>query len=106
MGVVGCSPGLKAREIFKDKKVRSLAIAAEEGSTNKIDQILAEGVDVNSVGDEGVTPLAWALLKMNKVGFEHLLKRGADPKPAEPEPKFLPAGKLILRQAEFPSAPV
>jgi hypothetical protein len=28
------------------------------------------------------------------------------PKPAEPEPKFLPVGNMTLRQTEFPSAPV
>jgi len=91
--IAGCSPALNARDIFKDRNVRNLAVAAEKGDTNRIDQILAEGVDINSVGDEAITPLVWALVKRNTVGHEHLLKRGADPyaRPdviAEPDPKI------------------
>lgn len=78
--LTACSDSkLSARKLFPDKLERNLAEAAAAGNTNLIDNLLSKGVDVNSTGEEGVTPLAWALLKQNKVGFEYLLKRGADP---------------------------
>ncbi len=75
--MVGCSPN--ARSVFKDKDVRALAVAAARGDTNAIDVALSKGADVNYVGLDNVTPLAWSMAQGNKVGFEYLLKKGADP---------------------------
>jgi hypothetical protein len=75
--IAGCSPS--PRTLFKDRNVRALAIAGANGDTNKIDQLIAKGVDVNAVGKDACTPLGWTLVEGNKAGFEHLLKNGADP---------------------------
>jgi hypothetical protein len=80
-GLSGCSGQgyISAREIFQDEQVRKLAVAAAQGDTNVVESLLSNGVDVDSVGKDGITPLVWAMMKDNKVGFECLLKRGADP---------------------------
>jgi hypothetical protein len=51
----------------------------ERGDVQKIDALLAQGVDVNTKGKSDVTPLAWAMIAKNKAGFERLLQKGADP---------------------------
>ena len=45
VGLTGCSrqSRLKAREIFKDKQVRRLAIASQKGDVERIDLLLSEG---------------------------------------------------------------
>ena len=68
-----------AYAIFADKKVAELAIAAAKGDSKAIDRLLAEGANVNAVGEFGQTPLFWSLYAHNKVGFEKLLEKGADP---------------------------
>ena len=68
-----------AYAIFADKKVAELAIAAAKGETKTIDRMLAQGANVNAVGEYGQTPLFWSLYAHNKVGFQRLLESGADP---------------------------
>jgi hypothetical protein len=82
--IVACSAGFamkgkKASEIFKDEKEIRLCRAAETGDVEEIDELLAEGVNIESRGLDGVTPLFCAIYQNNKKGFEHLLKRGANP---------------------------
>ena len=73
-----------ASKYFTDKKVISLSNAAKKGNIKKIDKLLDDGVDINTVGKTGLNPLYW-LLVMNgessdkKIGFKHLLEKGADP---------------------------
>lgn len=75
--IAGCSP--TPRTLFKDKNVRALAVAGANGDTNKIDKLIAQGVDIHAVGRDDCTPLGWTFVKGNKIGFEHLLKKGANP---------------------------
>ncbi len=75
--IASCSPSPST--LFKERDVRALAIAGANGDTNKIDKLLAKGVDINAVGKDNCTPLGWTLVEGNKVGFEYLLKKGADP---------------------------
>ena len=63
--------------MFTDRQVRALAKAAGDGNINKIEQLVKEGVSVNSKGTQGATPLFWAL--RNYDGFKRLLELGADP---------------------------
>jgi ankyrin repeat protein len=63
--------------MFPDASVRALAKAAGEGNIQKVEQLVKEGVSVNSKGTQGVTPLYWALRNYN--GFKRLLELGADP---------------------------
>jgi len=63
--------------MFPDERVRALAKAAAQGNIKKIDSLVAEGVEVNSAGTRGATPLYWAL--RNYKGAERLLELGANP---------------------------
>ena len=84
--VLGCSTHgtggsgrLDASEGFSDAQVVALATAAQNGDVAEIDRLVAAGVDVNTVGREGVTPLLWAFFAQNKPGFKRLLEHGATP---------------------------
>jgi len=70
---------LDPREAFSDPSVVALAYAAQTGNMQEIDRLVAAGVDVNTVGRDGVTPLYWAFLAQNKAGFKRLLEHGANP---------------------------
>lgn len=63
--------------MFPDESLRALAKAAGKGQVKKIDQLVAQGVDVNARGHRNATALFWAM--NSKRGFMHLLKLGADP---------------------------
>lgn len=63
--------------MFPDHNLRELARAAANGNIGKIDQLLAQGLNVNTKGTRNATVLFWAL--RNPDGFEYLLNRGADP---------------------------
>lgn len=63
--------------MFPDASVRALAKAAADGNIKKVEQLIKEGVSVNSKGTQGATPLFWAMRNYN--GFKLLLELGADP---------------------------
>jgi hypothetical protein len=65
--------------IFHDPGVAALAEAAGTGNLPEIDRLISSGVDVNSLGEDGITPLLWAMLMHNHEGFQRLLERGANP---------------------------
>lgn len=64
-------------EVFPDAGTQELARAASEGDLAKINDLVSTGVDVNSIGTQGATPLFWSMKNFN--GFEALLKLGANP---------------------------
>ncbi len=68
-----------ARRLFSDPKVAELAAAAAEGDLQRVDALVAEGADVNARGQEGLTPLLYAMSGKDVKGFQRLLERGADP---------------------------
>lgn len=70
---------LDASEGFSDAQVVALATAAQNGNVEEIDRLVSCGVDVNTVGREGITPLYWAFLAQNKEGFSRLLEHSATP---------------------------
>jgi hypothetical protein len=74
-----------AQETYQDPKVVALVEAAWKGDAEKVAKLAAEGVDVNSIGKDGVTPLMWALKNKSFAGAEALLKAGADPNLYVPE---------------------
>ena len=53
--------------------------ATKGGNTSIINKLLSLGLDVDSRGSTGVTPLMTAALGGKKGAFEMLLQRGADP---------------------------
>ncbi|MGH8127777.1 MAG: ankyrin repeat domain-containing protein [Gammaproteobacteria bacterium] len=66
-------------EIFKDKRLRQLAEAAQHGDIKEIDNLVAKGVNVNGHGKYGIGPLFSAWQAGNKDGFKTLLVHGANP---------------------------
>lgn len=82
--VVGCNEGKrtnlgKVQDFFADKNEAALAAAAARGDVQEIERRVKLGTNVNAVGKESVTPLMWAFVADNKIGFQRLLDLGADP---------------------------
>ena len=67
------------KRMFPDKQVQALAKAAAHGRLEKLEELAAQGIDVNTRGAKGATPLFWALREGNVMGFTKLLELGADP---------------------------
>ena len=65
------------KTMFPSEKLRKLAIAAGKGKVSLVDELINEGVDVNSRGTGNATALFWSM--RNSKGFNHLLTKGADP---------------------------
>lgn len=63
--------------MFPDENARALAKAAGKGKVKKVEEIVSSGVDVDSKGTQGATPLFWAMA--NYKGFKKLLELGANP---------------------------
>ena len=63
--------------MFPDPQVRALAEAAGKGNIRKVEELVAQGVDVNSRGKKNATPLFWSM--SNIKGFKRLWELGADP---------------------------
>lgn len=84
---------------YDDKNIHALIYSIEEGDTAAIKTLLDSGVNVNTVGKNGVTPLFWSYLKLDehllkKDVFKLLLKNGADPHILHD-----PTGKSVLTYA-------
>lgn len=73
------TPSSAPQQLFDRRSVVALAEAAASGRTSEVQRLLDAGVDVNSKGMRGLTPLGYALIRHNLAGAEMLLKRGADP---------------------------
>eukprot|EP00659_Diplonema_papillatum_P000039 gene39-70_t len=56
---------------------RQLLILAKEGKTAEVDELLANGVDVNCRDEDGRTPLHWAVTNKHQLLVSHLLSKGA-----------------------------
>jgi ankyrin repeat protein len=66
-------------DYFQNPSEIALLKGAARGDAAQMDAALKQGADVNAVGDQGMTPLAWAIAKQNKAGFLYLLQHGANP---------------------------
>ncbi len=71
--------GDNPEDYFSDPKVVALVRAATSGDVAKADALVKAGADVNSLGKDQASPLWFAFLAGNRVGFSHLLDLGADP---------------------------
>lgn len=68
---------MSPEDIYPDERGRALAEAAGDGNISKVEALVRQGVDVNSRGAQGATPLFWAM--RNIAGYKKLLELGADP---------------------------
>jgi len=69
---------MKAELFFEAKMVQLLkSIQKNDMSTAK--QLIAEGVDLNVIGDEGITPLLWLIIQKDQKAVQRALDLGADP---------------------------
>jgi ankyrin repeat protein len=68
-----------AKDYFNDPASIELCHAIEADDIDHMEQLIAEGVDVNRVGKGGMTALMWAMPDHRLKRFECLLRHGADP---------------------------
>lgn len=64
---------------FDEIQVIQLCKAAMAGDLSAIDRLVAEGVDVNTRGKEGMSPLLFSFVAFNKPGLMRLMEHGANP---------------------------
>lgn len=86
-------------QYFKDKNVQALIYAIEESDQNKIKQLLVNGVDINSIGKEGVTPLFWALVVVKEHNSKEKIFKLLLENEANPLVLYTPTGKSVLTYA-------
>ena len=63
----------------EDARAAELAAAAAQGDREHVRTLVRGGADANAHGDQGVTPLQFALMSQNLDGMRALLDAGADP---------------------------
>ena len=70
---------MRAEQYFTNAVQAKFVTAIGKNDNNAANELLAQGAEVNAFGDEGITPLIWALLKQQIGSVEFLLGKGADP---------------------------
>lgn len=68
-----------AQEVFPRTVDAELVSASCAGDREGVAKALIQGASANARGEQGITPLAWAISCTNRVGVEVLLQAGADP---------------------------
>lgn len=71
--------GANAKEAFSDPLTGEMVSEAVKGHNARVAELIKQGADVNAVGKDELTPLAWVLASGNLDTAELLLKKGADP---------------------------
>lgn len=67
------------QETFQNDGVVSLLQAAKNNDAKEARRLIGEGVDVNTMGKDGATPLIWMLSLQDLSAMRFLLELGADP---------------------------
>ncbi|WP_422382692.1 ankyrin repeat domain-containing protein [Marinicellulosiphila megalodicopiae] len=78
-GRSGYFNGYEVEDIYPDKLTAKLATAAGEGDTQKMDELINQGANVNATGNNGYSLLVWAFKMESLIGFKYLLAKGANP---------------------------
>lgn len=78
-GAACCQNMICIIDFYTDPQMLALIKAAEDNDIDKLKYLINEGVDPNTVGKEGMTPLFWALGHQNKKAMVALLTAGANP---------------------------
>lgn len=69
----------RAKDYFDNPNVVELCEAIESNDLEKMERLIANGVDVNTKGKGNMTPLMWSFPDNKLERFTMLLKHGADP---------------------------
>jgi len=69
----------KAEKYYTDTKVIQLCNAIESNKVDLMESIIKNGVSVDTIGNDGMTPLFWAFANDRFEAFNRLLELGADP---------------------------
>jgi len=75
---------MKITDFFESDMVE-LITAIEKGDETKARALIENGLSLNVHGNEGITPLFWLTMKLNKSGMRLAIKLGADPDFADPD---------------------
>ncbi|SNR93254.1 Ankyrin repeat [Methylobacillus rhizosphaerae] len=77
--------GRSIQEAFNhDEGVVKLLKAVDRHDTKEAKRLVDSGVNVNTLGKDGATPLIWMLVRKNLPAMKLLLELGADPNQYEP----------------------
>lgn len=71
--------GKSAKDVFQNDRVVALLNAVSDGNTAKARGLLVEGVNINTSGLAGLTPLIWMMAEHDERAVHQLLELGADP---------------------------
>jgi pimeloyl-ACP methyl ester carboxylesterase len=71
--------GMRAEQYFANPVQAKFVTAIGKGDLEGAKRWLDQAAEVNAVGNEGLTPLIWALIKQRLTSVEFLLREGADP---------------------------
>ena len=67
-----------ANKFYNDKSEIEFANAVDNFNRDKMDALLKDGVDINSIGTDSISFLCWAFIKYKKNSYKYLLENGAD----------------------------
>jgi uncharacterized protein len=70
---------MRAEQYFANAVQAKFVKAVGEGDIDAARRWLEQAAAVNVVGEEGLTPLLWAMVKQQPVSVDFLLREGADP---------------------------
>ena len=70
---------LDLNNFFKDPIIKKFVEAVEVGNAIYINELVTNGVNVNTQGINGATPLMYSIVKGNLDGVMRLLDMGAEP---------------------------
>lgn len=94
-----------AEKYFPDRSQLALARAIEAEEIPAIDRAVADGADVNRLGKDEMTPLAWAFTKQKKESFRRLLEKGANPNFKTKKAAWNNDGQSIMQFSAMASDP-
>ena len=81
--MTGCSEekvgGKTASHFYEKQELINLCKSIDSEDLNSIESIVKSGIDINTSGKEGMTPLAWAYFTDKAKAFKKLLELKANP---------------------------
>lgn len=87
--------GHTVEQAYQDPNVAKLINAAVDGHVAEVERLIAAGANPNTIGNDGTTPLFWALNSKNMSGVEALLKAGADTGKVTPQSRGYSSMALV-----------